>query len=108
MGPNGWALRAFIQGLGPTNGPYFRAQNPAHLVGWVGLGNGLYGLLRGSNHDGHLMNQALFVRLASYISSSLYVCRNQHFFSLSLVPSSYIKITLTIMNYDKIHHGRTD
>lgn len=30
-----------------ANGPEERAQNPAHLVGWVGLGYGLCGLLRG-------------------------------------------------------------
>lgn len=42
-----WAPWAFIPGPQPTNGPEERAQNPAHLVGWVGLGYGLCGLLRG-------------------------------------------------------------
>ncbi|KAJ9492453.1 hypothetical protein VN97_g776 [Penicillium thymicola] len=37
-------LRAFIPGPWPTDGPEGRAQNPAHLVSWVGLGYGLCGL----------------------------------------------------------------
>ena len=50
----------------PTNGPEDRAPNPAHLVGWVGLGYGLCGLLRGQ-----IQRVSTILRLHIYHQSSI-------------------------------------